>query len=221
MSQSPQQLSSLASIIGKDQGPENDVFSLSFEVLGDNTAVVVNNDAPVTPGGFSAEVSPETGLRNFDQINDTMSVLTGVPTDDRRVERTFEGLVQQLPGNNDLRGFVSSHQVGAFKLGVEYCDRMVESRSRREAIFGQGFGFNQDTFTAFSDPNAKALIADRLVERFYGTGLTRQPDVAETRPILMGLIDDLTSQCNDTDDCDRDFTQNVVKVISSGPVLFH
>ena len=226
VNQSPQQLSGVSAIVGKDQGPENDVFSIVFEVLGDNTSTIVYNNAPVTPGGFSSGPFLETGLRNFDQINDTMSVLTGVPKDDRSVERTFEGLTQQLPGNNDLQGFVSSHQVGSFKLGIEYCDRMVESRSRREAIFGQAFDFNADTLTAFSDPSAKALIADRLVERFYGTGLALQPDVAETRPILTQLIDDLTNECNDANDCDRDFTQNVVKgvctaVISSGPVLFH
>lgn len=226
ISQSPQLLSNRASIIGKDQGPENDVFSIVFEVLGDNTSPIVGNNAPVTPGGFSTEPLPQTGLRNFDQINNTMSALTGVPRDDRRVERTFEGLTQQLPGSNDLRGFVSSHQVGAFKLGIEYCDRMVESRTRREAIFGTGFNFRADTFTAFSDPNMKALIADRLIERFYGTGLALQPDVAESRPYLTQLIDDLTTQCNAPSDCDRDFTQNVVKgvctaVISSGPVLFH
>ncbi len=225
-SQSPQALSSLGSVIAKDQGPANDVFSIAFEVLGDNTDVVIDNDAPVVPGGFTTEVSPETGLRNFDQINDTMSVLTGVPKDTGSVERTFEGLTQQLPGSNDLRGFVSAHQVGAFKLGIEYCDRMVESRTLRENLFGTGFRFGADTFTAFQDPSAKQLIADRLVERFYGTGLADQPDTAQTRPHLVQLIDDLTTECTSPAACDREHTQSVVKaactaVISSGPVLFH
>lgn len=226
VTQSPQQLSPLASVISKNQGPEADVFSIAFEVLGDNQAVVVDINSPVTPGGFLDEGNPDAGLRNFSQINQTMSQLTGVSTQDRNVERTFATLTQQLPGGNDLRSFVSSHQVGSFKLAIEYCDRMVETRSLREAIFGTGFNFNNRTYTAFQDPNAAPLISDRLVEKFYGTGLANQPTAEQARPAVTQLITDLTAQCTNDNACDREHTQSVVKaactaVLSSAPVLFH
>ena len=82
VTESGQQLSTLGSVIAKAEGAETDSFTLLFGSIGNNQAVVADNDAPVLPGGFVDEQRPETGLRNFDQINNTMALLTGSEPED-------------------------------------------------------------------------------------------------------------------------------------------
>jgi hypothetical protein len=221
-----QLLSSVAAIIAKDQGPDADVFTLVLGRLGDHDAVVADTSPPPAPGGFLDEVRPEAGIRNFDQINNTMASLTGVDPTRRNVRDTYVALAQQLPGGNDVRSFVSSHQTGIFKLALEYCDALVESSTLRGALFGSGIDFNAPVSTALGDPARKQLVADRLVERFVGTNLASQPSVQEVRPIVTGLLDQLTAPCRQASSCSSTRTRSIVKaacsaVLSSAPVVIH
>jgi hypothetical protein len=223
VTQSGQVLSPLASVIGKGRGVELDSFTLLFEMLGNNQAVVTETNSPVLPGGFSDEVRPEVGLRDFNQINETMATLTGVSPSARNVREVFGELTQQLPGANDVRTFVAAHQIGIFKLALEYCDAMVDSRSLREALFG--LGFDQPPDVAFSDPAASGRIADALADRMIGVDLDDLPGRDEVRPIVVELIDTLTQDCG-ADQCEAEDTRTALKaactaVLSSAPVMLH
>ena len=224
-----QLLSPLGSIIAKDQGPETDVFSLEFEMLGNNETVIVDNGAPVVPGGFTPGDDPTVGIRNYDQINHSMAAITGVSTEVRQVRDTYRELTQQLPGSNDVRSFGSSHQVGIFKLAVEYCDEMLDVRDLREDFFGTQYNLNRRVVDALT-PQAKQHVADTLIEKIYGANLANQPGAAEAGPEVLGLLDQLTAQCEQSspndDDCQAGRTRAVVKaacsaVLSSAPMLLH
>lgn len=218
-------LSGLCGVVPKDLGMQSDQFAIFFEVLGANQNLVV--EAPPTPpvDDSVAPPLPDSGIRSFAQINDTMAAVTGVDPATPTIRVTFGGLTQQLPGSTDLRSFVSSHQVAISKLALEYCDALVESTALRAALFGSQFQFDAPVTTALAGPAERDLIIDALIDRMIGANLLSQPTSAEVRPLLNGLIDDLTLGCSATT-CDATRTRTVVKaacaaVLSSGALHIH
>ncbi len=220
---SPTELSRLGSVIPKDTGPDTDQFTLVFEVLGSNTNVVVEPVPTPTPDLTVNDPSPDAGLRTFEQINNTMSVLTGVATD--VTSAIFNDLKQQLPSTPALGSFVSAHQVGIAKLSLEYCSALVDSGELRDAFFGAGeFEFGAEVSIAFSNQAKQDIITSNLVNKMVGTGLSSQPTLEEIQPDLDQLIGELTVGCDAPADCDADRTRTVVKaacaaVLGSAVVL--
>jgi len=202
-------LSPLASVIPKDSGPESDAFALVFEVLGSHSHVVVeNNPALVTDTSVNDPV-PEHGVRTFEQINNTMSVLTGVDTS--ATQSTYDDLRQQLPSTPYLGSFVSANQIGVAKLSLDYCDNMVESANLRSNFFGTGFDFSAATSIAFGAQSQRDIIINALVSKMVGDNISQQPSLTEIKPDLEQLINELTSNCNAPADCDAARTRTVVK----------
>lgn len=212
-----QLLSPLASVVTKDRGPGEDTFSIIFEVLG-GYQVTVNQQAPVQPPiTYEDNPMPDIGMRNFDQINNTMATLTGVNPDSSSVRNTFNDLKQQLPGGYDVRTFVSAHQVGIFKLAFQYCDEMVRSRNLREDFFDNisDIGTNQGLEAVF--PARTDEIIDQLVTRMIGNNLANQPSRAELRPILRSLV----TQVSSNNDASTVLTSTCAAVLGSAPVLLY
>jgi hypothetical protein len=223
VSRSGQELSRLGSVIAKERGADLDSFSVAFEIFGSREAVVAEA-APVPPPVEEVtETLPREGIRDFDQINNSMAALTGVDPRQSNVREAFAELQEQLPSDYDIRSFLSSHQVGIFKLAIEYCDSMVESERLREQLFGPAFPFDSPVRAAFADQAASDLIVGRLVERMLGTGLASQPSLQEAGPVLDEMIDALIARCDQVE-CDAERTRAIVKatcaaVLSSGGVL--
>jgi len=219
---SPTELSRLGAVIPKDVGPDTDEFALVFAVVGDNGQPIIETIPEAVPDLSVNDPSPERGLRTFEQINNTMSNLTGVDTG--ITSTTFNGLRQQLPSTPALGSFVSAHQVGIAKLSLEYCDALVEDSDLRTAFFGNTFDFGVSVSTAFSNQAARDIIISNLVNNMVGTNLSSQPTLAEIQPDLDQLIDELTLGCNVPADCDAARTRTVVKaacaaVLGSATVL--
>ena len=227
VSEPRQLLSRQCSIIAKDHGAADDLFSVEFESLANFQDPVDPGPPPVPPIEVFGDPLPREGLRDFDRVNTTMASLTGVDPNSASVRDTFAELEQQLPGTFDLRTFSSSQQVGIAKLALEYCDAMVESNALRTAFFGTtpAFQFDQPVATAFSDQTKRDLVIDRLVDRMFNANVAYQPNRNETRPVLDGLISELTAACA-TQTCDATRTRNIVKglcaaVLSSAAVTVH
>jgi hypothetical protein len=222
-----QLLSRQCSIVQKDAGAADDVFSIEFETLAGFQDPVDPGPPPAPPVEIFGEPLPREGLRDFDRVNNTMASLTGVDPNSTAVRDTFAELEQQLPGTFDLRTFSSSQQVGIAKLALEYCDAMVESNALRTAFFGTTppFQFDAPVNTAFSDQSKRDLVIDRLVDRMLGANIAYQPSRDEARPLLNDLITELTAACT-TAPCDAVRTRNVVKglcaaVLSSAASTVH
>ncbi len=217
-----ERVSERCSLVPKDLGVQNDMFSIWFDRLGANSMPMVEDPPTPAVDDSIADPLPDIFVRNFAQVNDTMSTLTGVPALAGAVADTFEELTQQLPANNDVRSFVSSQQVAISKLALEYCDLMVDSAALRQAFFGAAFEFNQPSATAFSTQAKQDLIINALINNMIGTGLADQPTPQEAAPILDGLIDGMTAGCN-ANNCDAERTRGIVKgacsaVLSSAAV---
>jgi len=215
-------LSPLGAVIPKDTGPDTDKFSLVFEILGNNNNVVVEQNPAPVPDQTVNGPSPENGLRTYEQINNTMSSLTGV--DKSATTSTFNDLQQQLPSTPDLGSFVSAHQIGIAKLSLDYCDILVESNSMRTNFFGNTFQFTSAVSDAFSNQAKRDIIISSLVNTMVGTNLSSQPSLIELQPDLDQLITELSVGCNVAADCDQARTRTIVKaacaaVLGSAAVL--
>lgn len=139
-------------------------------------------NTPVTETELS---TLEVGIKNFEQINSTMSQLTGVPMSDGAIVTVFNDIAIQLPSDNSVKSFLPSMQVAITKLATEYCDRLVETDGYRKVIW-TSLNFTQGPSTALTSAN-KTLMINQTVERFLGPIDTASLDKAKTE--LLSLYD--------------------------------
>jgi hypothetical protein len=217
VSQSPEPLSPLCSVIPKHLGPALDVFTIDFEYLaGYQDLEPPPPVPPLPPRQFGAAV-PGLGLRDFARVNAAMAAVTGVDPLTPAVDATYQSLTQQLPPAYDLRTFASSQQVAITKLSLEYCEALVETPSLRTAFFGPSFDFDAAPATAFASQASRDAISQAISDRIVGQNLTDQPGVAELQPVLDRLITDLTASCGATP-CTATRTRTVVKALCTAAI---
>lgn len=201
-----QPLSSLGTIIALENGPGNDEFFLTFDQLGGNSFARSEPSLPPQPELADLEPSSEIGLKTFDEINESMSRMTGVPTTNQAVFNTYTTVKQQLPTVETIQGFLSSHQMAVTQMAIQYCDALVSNAQLRDQMF-PGFDFSAPASTAF-DHGGKSLVTGPLLSRFVGSNLASQPGDSTIETELSSLMDRLTS-CGAG--CEPDRTETVVK----------
>jgi len=201
-----QPLSSLGTIIALENGPESDEFFLTFDQLGGNN--FARSEPSLPPQLEPADLPPssEIGLKTFDEINESMSRMTGVPTTNQAVFNTYTTVKQQLPTVETIQGFLSSHQMAVTQMAIQYCDALVSNAQLRDQMF-PGFDFSAPASTAF-DHGGKSLVTGPLLSRFVGSNLASQPGDSAIETELSELMDRLTS-CGAG--CEPDRTETVVK----------
>ena len=108
-------------MVALEKGPTLDEFFLTFEVLGSATHVVVEASPAPPPPPVDVPRDPDYGIRDFAEINQTMSNMTGVPTTQAQVKATYDAVFQALPVSTGIEGFLSSQQMGITQLAISYC----------------------------------------------------------------------------------------------------
>ena len=196
-------LSDLGTIVGLENGPELDEFFLTFEQLGSATNVFVEATPTAPPPPADIARAPSIGVRDFAEINASLSIITGIPITNSSVASTYEAVHQALPISPAVEGFISSQQMAVTQLAIQYCDELIRDQSLR-ADFFPGFDFNADVSSAFSN---SSLVIDPLLERGIGN-IATQPDHAIVGSELDALITRLSS-CGGS--CESDRTERVVK----------
>jgi hypothetical protein len=189
-----QRLSDMGTIIALEKGSDLDEFFLTFEVLGNNSHIVLES-APLQPAA-PADLPPaaDIGLRNFDEIDATMAVLTDVPRNQVDVMNVFSIVRQQLPTVENIEGFLSAHQMAISQLAIEYCNALLENNGRTSrANYFPGFDFSATADNAFNSATQRNLVIVPLTQRIMNTGLGTQPDPADVSTELDNLIQILTS----------------------------
>ncbi len=209
-----QTLSTLGTIVEMKQGPDQDQFFLTFDQIGthhyNRTEVVV--PPPATPADIPGQA--HIGLRNFAEINATLSALTGVSKTNAAVRATYTKVEQQLPTLTNIEGFLAAQQMGITQLAVSYCNALVDDASLRSSYFS-GFNFGANAGSAFSasgrnqiiDPLMKNLLAGDIAS---GGALSNQADPLAIRTELNLLIDRMTA-CAATGSCSSNRTAITVK----------
>jgi len=193
-------LSPLGAIIPLDKGPDADQFFLTFDQIGSNT---YNRPAdPVPPASAGADLPQQSdiALRNFGEINATLSAVTTVPETTPSVAVIYDTVKQQLPTTESLDTFVAANQAGVMQLAVAYCSALVADNNRRQAYF-PGFDFSANYATAFTttgrnqiiQPLMKALLAANINVNGTPTALVDQPVPADFEAELNNLIDGMSN----------------------------
>ncbi len=144
---------------------------------------------PVDPPNIVLE-EVDVGVKNFEQVLETMSVLTGVDANTNAINNTYEDLKTQLPTNNDIKTFLPAHQVAVTKLAAEYCDELVDDNNLRGSIW-PGFNFG-GTPTNSLNPNGRATIINQAIDKFWGLGTVSGADknaaIVELQILMADLI---------------------------------
>ncbi len=181
VTQTGTELSPLGAVIPLELGPDNDQFHLEFEVLA-NQIGLAEIVPPSSPPAAPADVAePELGLRSFSQINDTMSVLTGVDANQNAVLASYTELRDSLPPTSDLLSFAAAQQIAIQRLAIAYCGALVSDTASCDAFFG----------ACAIDGAAKDQVATLLYDRLIGDNLVNQPDRAGVTTEIVSVIDDL------------------------------
>ncbi len=216
--QTGQVLSSLGTVIPLEQGPANDQFFLTFELLGSSTNVVTEPAPLVPPPPPDSLPESDIGLRTFDEINMTMSVVTTVPTTEPDVAATYLLVKQQLPTVERIDTFVSAHEIGIAQLAIEYCNALVADSGLRAAYFA-GFNFGVIPSSAFSVAGRDDVIQP-LINNVMNIGLGSQPAFAAVETELNALIDRLIAADDSSSQRTEDITKAVcAAVLGSGVML--
>lgn len=218
-----QQLSRLGTVIPLERGPISDEFFLTFERLGDQTHVYVEPQVP-TPA-TPADLPPvsDIGVRTFDEINASMSDITGVePFDSSNanfnasVKTTFTTIRQQLPAIANMDGFLSAHQMAVTQLAITYCDALVANTSlRSSAQWWPTFSFADPANTVLDEISEQDAIITPLLINVANSALVTQPTDTQMRTELRALMSNLVS-CAGT--CPAGRTADVVKAACAAAV---
>jgi hypothetical protein len=186
-----QPLATVGTIIGLEKGPESDEFFLTFDVLGTHRNVRLD-PVPLAPAPPpDVRRAADVGLRVFDEVNATMSELTGVSAVNPAVRATYESVKQALPTVESIDTFASGHPVAVAQLAIQYCNALVDDTSARAAYF-PGFDFSAAPASAFGGAG-RTVVLDALVGRMMRTGLATDPRPEEVRADLDALITKLAS----------------------------
>lgn len=216
-----QPLSSVGTVIGIEKGPAADEFFLTFDVLGSQRNVRTD-PVPLAPGPPpNVQRAPDVGLRVFEEIDATMSDLTGVSRTLPAVRSTYQQVKQALPTIESIDTFVSAHPVAVAQLAIQYCDALVEDPVARTAYF-PGFVFAASPPVAFS-PAGRDIVLDALVGRMMAQNVMTEPAVSEVRGELDNLITRLAA-CGGS--CPAGRTETIVKascaaLLGSAVTLVH
>jgi hypothetical protein len=201
-----QPLSTIGTVIGLEKGPEFDEFFLTFDRIGAHTNVRTE-PVPLAPAPPPDVQRPaDIGMRVFDEINATMSSLTGVSSTTPAVASTYSTVKQSLPTIESIDTFVSAHPVAIAQLAIQYCDALVDDTNARATYF-PGFNFSAAPATAFNAAG-RDIVLDALIGRMMSQNVGIEPDAAEVRAEIDSLITKLTA-CGGS--CPAGRTATVVK----------
>lgn len=201
-------LSSQGTIIPVQKGPIQDEFFLTFEVLGDAVSTRPAEEVPVAAAPVDLAPQSDIGIRNFAEVNASMSALTGVSSSQPDVNSSYLQLRQQLPSVTDMQSFLASNQMAITQMAIRYCDVLVEDTTLRASYF-PGFDFAQSANSGF-DTDDRAALVNPLIDRMIGSGLSSQPASADVSTELNNLIDRLTT-CSSNNTCSAQTTPTVAK----------
>ena len=191
-------LAKLGTVIPLENGADQDVFFLAFDDAGGQAGSI--DALPRLP--FSQSLtgldSPDIGVRTFDEINASLSALTGVPTGStsvspvtgKTVGETYAQVRRALPGIADFNAFSSSHLMAATQLTAAYCDALMQDNSLRATLF-PGFDFSRAV--ANPDIDWRGQVVVPLVDRAINSGL--QP--AQVRDAIIAEIELLITDSQD------------------------
>jgi cytochrome c553 len=193
-----QEMTPLGTVIGLEQGVTSDLFFLSFEQIGTNTHTYPDPVVPPAATPVDSPAESDVGLRTFEELNVTLSNITGIPVTNARVAATYDTVKQGLPAIEKLGTFGAAQQTALAQLAIQYCNQMVDTPSARTAFYGAALNpaaTGTATFGTAGAPNNvnRDLVIGALLQKGINTGLDGNPDDTVISAELDNLINKLVS----------------------------
>ena len=195
-----QSISPVGTIIPLENGPDGvntpDEFFLTFDRLGPQS--FIRTDNTIFTGATPQDQNQSAiGIKTFEEIDATLSSITGVPRTNANVASTYATVRQQMPSAPNIDGFLSAHQMGITQLAVEYCNELTSDEALRSEFFS-GINFSVAETLAFSDTSTviDPLLDSLLANQINGSQLDEAPDLTEVKSELDGLINGMINSCN-------------------------
>ncbi|MGJ8693660.1 MAG: LamG domain-containing protein [Thalassotalea sp.] len=215
----PFPISTLGTIIGIDKSAENDEFFLSFETLGQFSNITVAGEIITAAELPSNTSTADIGIKNFAELNATMSALTAVPAQTEKVKNTYQLVQRQLPSIDNIETFISAQQMGVTQLAIAYCDSAIENNTIRSSWF-PAVDFDQAP-TAVYDTDNRAAFITLLIDKLMPLDISSQPNKATVETEISALITRLSS-C--ADNCESERSKTIAKasctaILASAAVL--
>jgi hypothetical protein len=201
---SGQLLSTIGTVIGAEKGPDADEFFISFDQIGSRTIPPNARNEPTFPDDEplpQGDPKSDIGVRTFEEINASMSAITGVPATRTAVADTYNLVKQQLPTVESIDAFLASHQTGIAQLAIQYCDELVNDATLRNQFFGSSPAIDINATGAyFSGSQAnRDVVINALLAKAVGSDIASQPEeytmgaIPGTRDNLNQLMIDLAN----------------------------
>ena len=134
----------------------------------------------------------DVGVKNYEQILNTMAVLTGVSLEDRDIRNTYADVKDQLPTSNDIKSFQSANQVAILKLASEFCNELVNSGELRSNIWPD-FNFGERPSREL-DLDGRSYIIERSIDHFWMISEEEFSIKLSAQAELSSLITDLLAE---------------------------
>ena len=164
-----------------------------FASSGTNPFGDIPSTLPIdTESAVSSSLESESSVatKNYDQLNYTMSELTGVPVTDNEVRNAFNDVKSLMPTGNTIETFNSQAQIATIKLASSYCHRLVDNGTFRSVIWPT-FNFGGNPSVVLDTDEKKLEVINTAIERFWGPGLDNGVDRDLTADQLLMLMDEL------------------------------
>ncbi len=182
-----QLLSPKGAVIALEKGADSDEFFLTFEFLaGSSNAFNDPMPTPPPPPADAPAVS-DIGVRTFDEINESIARLTGIPVTNPAVDALYQQYKQQLPTVETIDAFLSSHQMAIAQLALTSCSERVEldrNLAPANRVMFTNVDFTESAQTAFDTPAKRSAVIDPVLTAVLGQGLDSQPDQLEISDAL-------------------------------------
>jgi hypothetical protein len=194
-----EQMSSVGTVMALEKGVTDDLFFLAFDRIGDKSHPTPPPEIPQAPAPVDLPPESDVGLKTFDELNATLSQLTGVPQTNAKVAATYDLVKQALPAIEKLGTFGPAQQTALAQLAIQYCNQMVDTPALRTAFFGSGLNPNTQgtaTFGSSATPNTanRDIVITALMTTGKNTGLEWDATVDGMIPTEIDqLIDKLVS----------------------------
>lgn len=167
---------------------------------GDSTNTGGNTVTEAPPTNPIAAQVVNVGIKNFDQVNATFSVLTGVPETNANVRAEYNAIRASLPLNNDIRTFGGSTQNALLKLAARYCDEAMRSDALRVNVLPGNLLLPTNAALTVANvdntvpaqaltPANNAKIVDFMIDKFWNRPANAPANEDDMR--LITLINEL------------------------------
>ena len=192
----------------KSSSSESDSSTSTPTAAANDTLPETIEDQNVENPNIIVAQTVEVGVKNYEQILNTMAVLTGVSLEDREIRNTYADVKDQLPTSNDIKSFQSANQVAILKLASEFCNELVNSEELRSNIWRE-FNFGQRP-SSILNADGWDFIIERSIDHFWMISEEEYSIKVSAQAELSSLITDLLAEeTQDSSAVTRDIVKGV------------